>query len=177
MTLNGKAKFCLVILLSSSKIVFNWGAATYAANVDYDYVTIFTDGQSAVQAISRHLAQSCTVFSAVKELNRLSLDKQICHFRAGFSLRGKNRTTTFLTHLNNLLPCWCSFGLGWCKLVNTKFYGSQNVKMSWKIVCPISSPQDKSRPKMGFLVLWGPNWKSCFDLPHMKLKSVQYIKF
>ena len=54
------------------------GAATYAASLDHDIVTIFSDSQSAIQAVSKHLAQSRTVFSAVKALNRLSLHKQVC---------------------------------------------------------------------------------------------------
>ena len=159
MTLNGKAKFCLVILLSSSKIVCNWGAATYAANVDYDYVTIFTDGQSAVQAISRHLAQSCTVFSAVKELNRLSLDKHICHFRAGFGLRGKNRTTTFPTYLYILSPCEGSLGVGGWKLVNLDTQRVTKCKNKLEICLSYFFPSSQTQAKNALCGLRRPQMK------------------
>ena len=47
------------------------GAAEYAAANNFDQVTIFSDCQSALHAISSHLAKSRTVFNAIKALNRL----------------------------------------------------------------------------------------------------------
>ena len=54
------------------------GAAHYAANLEHEFVTIFSDSQSAIQAVSGHLAKSRTVFNAVKALNRLSQNKHVC---------------------------------------------------------------------------------------------------
>ena len=54
------------------------GAARYAAELESDTVTIFSDSQSAILAISGHLASSRTVFNAVKALNKLGSEKHVC---------------------------------------------------------------------------------------------------
>ena len=54
------------------------GAANYAATLEQDTVTIFSDSQSAIRAVSGHLAKSRTVFNAVKALNKLSRNKHVC---------------------------------------------------------------------------------------------------
>ena len=54
------------------------GAANYAATQNCNSVTIFSDSQSGVHAISGHLARSRTVFNAIKALNRLGSIKEVC---------------------------------------------------------------------------------------------------
>merc|ERR1711884_622871 len=54
------------------------GAANYAADSDHDTVTIFSDSQSAIWAISGHLTRSRTVFNAIKALNKLGRNKNVC---------------------------------------------------------------------------------------------------
>ena len=54
------------------------GAANYAARLEHDSITIFSDCQSAIRAVSGHLVRSRTVFNAVKALNKTSRDKHVC---------------------------------------------------------------------------------------------------
>ena len=52
-------------------------AAHYAANLPHNEVTILSDCQSAIYAVSGHLAQSRTVFNAIKALNKLGSTKHV----------------------------------------------------------------------------------------------------
>ena len=53
------------------------GAANYAATLNHNRVTIFSDSQSGIGAISGHLARSRTVFNTIKALNRVGANKHL----------------------------------------------------------------------------------------------------
>ena len=56
------------------------GAAKYAASLPQSEMTIFSDSQAAIHAISGHLTQSRTVFNAIKALNSLGSHARV-HLR------------------------------------------------------------------------------------------------
>ena len=58
------------------------GAANYAATLEHDTVTVFSHSQSAIKAVSGHLAHPRTIFNAVKALNKLGQNKDPVDRRA-----------------------------------------------------------------------------------------------